>query len=256
MASAFFKCTESMLTRAFAVLKAEFETQVLIWNSLSRSTPSGATALGVLVPGSREAHVHSVVLSWLAAADADPAAAARLMESAGDLPEWDGEVCSLALAGAIRGVIKVRQACVVLEALPNHILGTGRSVLESVHNRTTEEKLELLALIVAVPLEAEDLLHLRKASHLPHHEPRVTKQQETVQHGDQDRATSRRRVQSPLQNWKGVKVKVKNTFLELDLSDKDDDQFFDFSGSSVRSSSVPSRSTASRCSSDSEFTYR
>lgn len=231
-------CLRGMLSRVWTNLKKEFEVQALIWSSLPSRSTSGRGELGV-VEGSPEAHMHTLIQTCLQLASSDSLLATSTAQLIVQQPIWDDTVLSVTMTQAVQAVLAAKTKGDCLTKLPQSILSSGRTAEAALQERTPTETLEMKALIAACNLEECDTRLVFRAFGVPEDldEPtrRINHDREGIvppeQFGLQPVTLSKRRI------------KVKNTFVELDDSSDDPDGTCSRSGSSVRSMSVPSRSS-------------
>jgi len=263
------------LSRAWAELETDFEVQVLIWESLPRRTMDGGTVLGVLAEGSPQMYACSVIRSSLKLASVDPMLATTTIECAQQQAEWNSEVLSSAMTKAIQSTTRTKQSFERLKNLAERLLTTGRTAETSAQDRTPTEVKEIEALILESHLQESDLPIVRQAFHLPEVTKQASssragkgqrtsdtlsektppkgsplktlRQQQSTVHCGGDNLPDRAPInslQSTSAKQRKFKLKVKNTFLEVetDSDDTDDDccsRRSRQSTSSTRSSSVP-----------------
>lgn len=232
-------CLRNMLTRTFADLRKEFQTQVLIWSSMPRSSTAGHAELGVVVHGRPEAHMHTVINACLQLASADPVLAAATAELIVQQAAWDESVLSSAMVRAMQAVLAAKTKSDSLTRLPQSSLSTGRPAKNALRDQTPAETSEIQALIAACKLEECDTGLVLRTFGIPEDckEPRrrITDTSTRNKHLE--------RIRAQPKTLSRVKVKVKNTFVEgYDSSDDPDGpRSCSCSGSSVRSMSVPTR---------------
>lgn len=232
------------LAQTWKTMKAEFQVQILVWESLPRTSAAGVLELGIAVEGSVEAHMLSSMQSILELGDVAPVSAAEFIHSASQQPLWDTGVLSIPLCRAIQALSEALLYHKRVVKIPSLALTTGRTVEAAVADGTLAEKLELDKLLKASLLSEQDLVTARHACGFNAEVVALVQPgsgRPGTSSGEQPRSPQPARTftseQSTLKSL-GIRCRVKNSFLEYD---DDVDSDFRSQASSHRSSSVPAR---------------
>lgn len=219
------------ITRAWSKANLEFEVQVLVWQSMPRHREA---AFDFAAGDGVEAQAFSSIKLLLSRFAEDSSVPSEWIVGA----KWM-EVLTHAMCRSLLDLVEAQKYATRLSKIPALVLSTGAIAENAATNGTTCEKQEIDAFVASVAKPEDAFLVRATVLTLP------TETRESKPCSKNVPCKS----ESLSQREPAHKVRVKNTFLELDSSDSDASEMSSLnhsrSGSSLRCRSAP----ASRCSS-------
>jgi hypothetical protein len=219
-------------------VQAEFQVQQLIWQSLPRRGPDGLITLGVAIEGSPQAFVGSEIQLTMQLAAKSPVAAITSLQKATKQPQWDSSVIAASLDKAICNAVAALQYHDGLTKIPSYKLSSGRKAEDISQDcpAAKGEKEELENLLRSTQWKNGDLVKIADVfgiKMVPKSPAEAPKAADSNQ-----QAPSQSSSHSRYLGMNHRRLKVKNTFLELDGSSRSDDDGLRSHCSSQRSRSL------------------